>query len=226
MNQLTFAPQTRSAFQAASPSPTRTGGNNPAASADANIGPQMDMDKIVQGIRLALQGIGEDVNREGLLDTPSRVARMFQELLYGSGLNPAEEITVTFEEPHEDLVLVKDIPFASMCEHHLVPFIGAAHVAYIPNEGRITGLSKLARVVELAARRLQVQERMTSQIADALVERLNPIGVVVVLEAEHLCMSVRGIRKPGSKTVTSAIRGVFRTNDASRAEVMSLIRDR
>lgn len=184
---------------------------------------EMDIAKITEGVRLILEGIGEDAAREGLLETPARVARMYQELVYGTGLNPASEITCRFSENTDELVLVRDIPFASVCEHHLVPFIGTAHVGYIPRDGVITGLSKLARVVELAARRLQVQERMTTQIADALVETLNPEGVVVVLEAEHFCMSIRGIKKPGSKTVTSALRGIVATNQATRAEVMALI---
>jgi GTP cyclohydrolase IA len=152
-----------------------------------------------------------------------RLPAVYEELVYGTGLNPASEITCRFSETTDELVLVRDIPFASVCEHHLVPFIGMAHVGYIPRDGVITGLSKLARVVELASKRLQVQERMTTQIADALVERLNPVGVVVVLEAEHLCMSIRGIKKPGSKTVTSALRGIVASDQATRAEVMALI---
>jgi len=185
---------------------------------------RVDMDKIAQGVQLILEGMGEDISREGLLETPARVARMYQELVYGLNVDPASEITCTFEEPTDELVLVRDIPFASVCEHHLVPFIGLAHVGYIPNNGKITGLSKLARVVEVASKRLQVQERMTTQIADALMRVLEPRGVAVVLEAEHLCMSIRGIKKPGSKTVTSALRGIVQTDQATRAEVMSLIR--
>jgi GTP cyclohydrolase IA len=185
---------------------------------------KVDMDKIAQGVRLILEGMGEDTRREGLLETPARVARMYQELVYGLNVDPASEITCTFEEPTDELILVRDIPFASVCEHHLVPFIGLAHVGYIPNNGKITGLSKLARVVEVTSKRLQVQERMTTQIADALMRVLEPRGVAVVLEAEHLCMSIRGIKKPGSKTVTSALRGIVQTDQATRAEVMSLIR--
>lgn len=185
--------------------------------------PVMDLEKIAHGIRLILEGIGENPEREGLLETPARVARMYNELLYGIDKSAAEEITCTFSEGGDELIIVRDISFSSMCEHHLVPFIGIAHVGYIPQAGIITGLSKIARVVELASRRLQVQERMTSEIADALLERLDPAGVIVVLEAEHLCMSIRGIRKPGSKTITSAIRGNFRTDTAARAEAMSLI---
>jgi GTP cyclohydrolase IA len=183
----------------------------------------MDVAKIEEGVRLILEGIGENVQREGLLDTPARVARMYDELVYGTGVDPASEITCRFIENTDELVLVRDIPFASICEHHLVPFIGTAHVGYIPANGAITGLSKLARVVELASKRLQVQERMTTQIADALVSKLNPLGVIVVLEAEHLCMSIRGIRKPGSRTVTSAVRGTVATSQSTRAEIMALI---
>jgi GTP cyclohydrolase IA len=182
---------------------------------------EIDMDKVAEGIRLILEGIGEDPNRKGLLQTPSRVARMYQELFYGMGVDPAAEIVSTFYEDTQELVLVKDIPFASICEHHMVPFIGVAHVGYIPRMGRITGLSKLARVVELAARRLQVQERMTNQIADALMEKLNALGVVVALQAEHLCMSIRGIKKAGSKTSTLAVRGVIESDPSIRAEVTS-----
>lgn len=183
----------------------------------------MDLEKIAKGVSLILEGMGEDPSREGLLDTPARVARMYQELCYGIDANPADEITCTFLETNEELVLVRDITFSSICEHHLVPFMGVAHVGYIPNTGKITGLSKLARVVELVSRRPQVQERMTTQIVDAIVDVLQPRGAVVVLEAEHLCMSIRGIKKPGAKTVTSAVRGIFQVNQASRAEVMSLI---
>lgn len=185
---------------------------------------KVDREKIAEGVRLILEGMGEDPRREGLLETPARVARMYQELIYGLGVDPASEITCSFQENTDELVLVRDIPFASICEHHLVAFMGLAHVGYIPKDGRITGLSKLARVVEVASKRLQVQERMTVEIADALMRRLDPEGVVVVLEAEHLCMSLRGIKKPGSKTVTSALRGIAQTNQATRAEIMALIR--
>jgi GTP cyclohydrolase I len=206
-------------FNAAAPSPTRTSD----AAAACRDGSSMDLDKIVRGVRLILEGIGEDPEREGLLDTPSRVARMYQELLYGTGTEAASEITCTFNEDTDELVLVRDISFSSTCEHHLVPFVGVAHVAYIPEGGRITGLSKIARVVELASRRLQVQERMTAQIADAMMSRLAPQGVAVLLEAEHFCMSIRGVRKPGARTITSALRGIFKDNKATRAEVMALI---
>jgi len=182
---------------------------------------QIDMEKVASGIRLILEGIGEDPDRKGLLQTPSRVARMYQELFYGLGVDPAAEIINIFHEDTKELVLVKDIPFSSVCEHHLVPFIGVAHVGYLPRQGQITGLSKLARVVELASRKLQVQERMTNQIADAVMTKLNPLGVVVALQAEHLCMAIRGIKKSGSNTVTLAARGIIDSDPSVRAEVMS-----
>ncbi len=184
----------------------------------------MDNAKIEQGVRLILEGIGEDPDREGLLDTPARVARMYEEVFAGLTEDPARHFEMTFDEHHEEMVLVKDIPFYSMCEHHLVPFFGKAHVAYIPaSDGRICGLSKLARLVEAFAKRPQVQERLTSQIADTLIEQLDPQGVIVVLEAEHMCMSMRGVKKPGSQTVTSAVRGVFEKGAPTRAEALSLI---
>ncbi len=184
----------------------------------------MDNAKIEQGVRLILEGIGEDPDREGLLDTPARVARMYEEVFAGLTEGPARHFEVTFDEHHEEMVLVKDIPFYSMCEHHLVPFFGKAHVAYIPaSDGRICGLSKLARLVEAFAKRPQVQERLTNQIADTLIEQLDPQGVIVVLEAEHMCMSMRGVKKPGSQTVTSAVRGVFEKSAPTRAEALSLI---
>ena len=184
----------------------------------------MDNAKIEQGVRLILEGIGEDPDREGLLDTPARVARMYEEVFAGLTEDPARHFEVTFDEHHEEMVLVKDIPFYSMCEHHLVPFFGKAHVAYIPaSDGRICGLSKLARLVEAFAKRPQVQERLTSQIADTLIEQLDPQGVIVVLEAEHMCMSMRGVKKPGSQTVTSAVRGVFEKSAPARSEALSLI---
>lgn len=190
----------------------------------ASFNSNMDLEKIASGVRLILEGMGEDADREGLLDTPSRVARMYQELCYGVSIDPSKEITCTFAENSDELVLIKDIQFSSICEHHLVPFIGVAHVGYIPNAGRITGLSKLARVVELTSRRPQVQERMTTQIADAIVKELQPSAVAVVIEAEHLCMTIRGVKKPGARTITSAVRGLFQTSAVSRAEVMALIR--
>ncbi|MEW6189586.1 MAG: GTP cyclohydrolase I FolE [Actinomycetota bacterium] len=185
----------------------------------------MDRKKIEQGVRLILEGIGEDPKRPGLKDTPTRVASMYEEIFAGLTQDPKGVIQITLAENHDEIVLVKDIPLYSVCEHHLIPFVGKAHVAYIPGESRrITGISKLARVVEILAKRPQLQERLTTSIADTLVSALNPLGVLVVVEAEHLCMSMRGVRKPGSLTVTSAVRGIFRTNEASRAEALSLIK--
>lgn len=185
----------------------------------------MDKSKIEKGVRLVLEGIGEDSEREGLKDTPRRVSNMYEEIFSGVKVDPLSVITTTFAEDHDEMVLVKDIPLYSICEHHLMPFIGRAHVAYIPGgSGKITGISKLARVVDVFSKRPQVQERLTTQIADTLVNSLNPRGVLVVIEAEHLCMSMRGVQKPGSTTVTSAVRGVLRTSEASRAEALSLIR--
>lgn len=186
--------------------------------------PDFDADQIVDAVRQILKGIGENPDRDGLLRTPERVADMFGELFSGIGRDPVDEINVVFELGHDEMIMVRDIPLASLCEHHLVPFIGKAHVAYIPNEkGQITGLSKLARVVDVVSRRPQVQERLTTQIADAIETALDPRGVLVVVEAEHLCMTMRGVRKPGSQTVTSAVRGIFRDNDATRSEAMGLI---
>jgi GTP cyclohydrolase I len=184
----------------------------------------IDYAKIEQAVRMILEAVGENPDREGLLDTPKRVARMYAEAF--EGLNVDEEIyfDTVFSEDHEEMVLVKDIPFYSMCEHHLVPFFGKAHVAYIPRGGRVVGLSKLARAVETVARRPQLQERITATVADAIVRKLDPHGVVVVVEAEHMCMTMRGVKKPGSKTVTSAVRGIFTNDAAARAEVFSLIR--
>lgn len=184
----------------------------------------MDMEKIQEGVRLILEGVGEDPNREGLKKTPARVAKMYAECFAGLYEDPAEFFETTFDEHHEEMVLVRDIPFYSMCEHHLAPFFGKAHVAYIPaKDGHICGLSKLARLVDTFAKRPQVQERLTSQVADTLIEQLHPQGVIVVIEAEHLCMSMRGIKKPGSRTTTSAVRGIFQRNQATRAEALSLI---
>jgi len=184
----------------------------------------MELRKIEQGIKLVLQGIGEDLRRPGIRATPQRVARMFAEILSGTTEDPARDLRVIENERHDEMVLIKNIPLYSMCEHHLLPFAGVAHVAYIPKGGRIVGLSKIARVVETLSRRLQVQERLTKQVADLLDERLRPLGVMVVIEAEHMCMSMRGAKKPKSITVTSAVRGSFRTNAATRAEAMMLIR--
>jgi GTP cyclohydrolase I len=183
-----------------------------------------DRDAIVAAVRQILEAIGEAPEREGLLRTPERVADMYAELFSGIGRRAVDEIDVVFEAGHDEMIMVRDIPLQSICEHHLIPFIGKAHVAYIPNEkGQITGLSKLARVVDLLSRRPQVQERLTTQIADAIEEALDPRGVFVVIEAEHLCMTMRGVRKPGSETVTSAVRGIFRENEATRAEALGLI---
>jgi GTP cyclohydrolase IA len=184
----------------------------------------INYEQIEHAVRLILEAIGEDPNREGLRDTPKRVAKMYAEVFSGLNEDPREHFKTVFGEDHEELVLVKDIPFYSMCEHHLVPFFGLAHVAYIPRGGKVTGLSKLARAVEAVARRPQLQERITSTIADSIVETLNPHGVMVVVEAEHMCMTMRGVKKPGTKTVTSAVRGVFVTDQAARAEVLSLIK--
>jgi GTP cyclohydrolase IA len=180
--------------------------------------------RVERAIRELLIGIGEDPDRDGLRDTPARVARAYAELVAGLTRDPADVLTSVFDLGHDEMVIVKDIEVFSICEHHLVPFHGVAHVGYIPNvEGQITGLSKLARLVDLFARRPQVQERMTTQIADALEERLKPRGVIVVVECEHLCMAMRGVRKQGSTTVTSAVRGALRDNPSTRAEAMSLI---
>jgi GTP cyclohydrolase I len=179
---------------------------------------------VERGVRLLLEGIGEDLGRPGMRDTPARVARMYEEITSGLREDPSEVLQVIFEEGHDEMVMVRDIPLYSLCEHHLIPFVGKAHVAYVPNrEGQITGLSKLARLVDGLAKRPQVQERLTTQVADALVERLHPQGALVVIEAEHLCMSMRGVRKPGAITVTSAVRGVFRASMPTRLEAMNLI---
>ena len=184
---------------------------------------EIDSARAEAAIREFLFAIGEDPDREGLLETPSRVARACTEMFAGLYEDPSAHLLKQFHEAdHEEMVIVRDIPFTSMCEHHLLPFTGHAHVAYIPSKGRITGLSKLARCVEGYARRPQVQERMTSQIADAIMESLEPLGTIVVVEAEHMCMTARGIKKPGSSTITSAVRGSFLNDEKTRAEVMSL----
>jgi GTP cyclohydrolase I len=184
----------------------------------------VDKGRIEKAVREILEAIGEDPDREGLQRTPLRIAEMYDEIFSGLHTNPADHLTVTFEAEHDEMVMVRDIAVTSLCEHHLVPFAGRAHVAYIPgDDGRITGLSKIARLVDGFAKRPQVQERLTTQIADALVTVLQPTGVFVVIEAEHMCMSMRGVKKPGSLTVTSAVRGLFKTNAATRAEAMSLI---
>jgi len=187
----------------------------------------IDSGRIEKAVREILEAIGEDPDRDGLQRTPERVAAMFAEIFSGLDGNPGDVLQVTFEAGHDEMVLERDIPFHSVCEHHLVPFIGRAHLAYIPNEdGRITGLSKMARLVDGFSRRPQVQERLTTQIADAMEDVLQPKGVLVVVEAEHLCMSMRGVRKPGAVTVTSAVRGLFRDSVATRAEAMAFIHGR
>lgn len=185
---------------------------------------EVNKEQIEQAVRQILEAIGEDPNREGLLDTPKRVAKMYAEVFSGLNEDPKEHFQTIFGENHEELVLVKDIAFHSMCEHHLVPFYGKAHVAYIPRGGKVTGLSKLARAVEAVAKRPQLQERITSTIAESIVETLDPHGVMVVVEAEHMCMTMRGVRKPGAKTVTSAVRGIFKDDAAARAEVLEHIK--
>ena len=185
----------------------------------------VDLPRIERAVREILAAVGEDPDREGLLDTPARVARMYAELFSGLRATPARHLHRVFPEQYDELVLVRDISFNSMCEHHLLPFIGTAHVGYLPR-GKVVGLSKLARVVEEVSHRPQVQERMTHQIADLLQQELDPKGAIVVLEASHSCMTIRGIRKPGSVTITSAVRGLFKTNPASRAEVMAFIQGR
>jgi GTP cyclohydrolase I len=184
----------------------------------------MDKKKIEKAVRDILVAIGEDPRRSDIKDTPKRVAEMYEEILGGTGTNPERELEVVFEKDHDEIVLLKDIPLYSVCEHHLLPFIGKAHVAYIPSNNRVTGLSKLARVVDSFSRRLQVQERLTTDIAELIMRKLKPKGVFVVIEAEHLCMSMRGVKKPGVLTVTSAVRGVFRKNEKTRAEALALIR--
>jgi GTP cyclohydrolase I len=187
-------------------------------------GPRLDRPAIQDAVRRILEAIGENPERDGLQRTPERVAEMYAEIFAGIDADPTEVLDIVFETDHDEMIMVRDIPLQSICEHHLIPFTGKAHVAYIPNtKGQITGLSKVARLVDLLARRPQVQERLTTQIADALEEALEPRGVLVVIEAEHLCMSMRGVRKPGSQTVTSAVRGMFRDNEATRAEAMGLI---
>ena len=184
-----------------------------------------DAERAEAAVRELLIAVGEDPDREGLRDTPARVTRAYREVFSGLYTDPAEVLSKTFNEDHRELVLVRDIPIYSTCEHHLVPFHGVAHIGYIPGKsGAVTGLSKLARLVDLYAKRPQVQERLTSQVADALVDRLDPSGVLVVIECEHLCMAMRGIRKPGSVTTTSAVRGIMRSNAASRAEALGLLR--
>lgn len=184
----------------------------------------IDKEKIQAAIRLFIEGIGEDPNREGLQETPERVAEMCEEIFAGIGQESHSVIKVLKSENYDEIVLLKDIPFYSMCEHHLLPFSGVAHVAYIPQGNRVTGISKLARVVNIEARRPQVQERLTTDIAESIMKALKPKGVLTIIEAEHLCMTMRGIKKPGTKVLTSVVRGIFRDNPATRAEVMALIK--
>ncbi|HEY5109445.1 MAG TPA: GTP cyclohydrolase I FolE [Acidimicrobiales bacterium] len=187
----------------------------------------VDTNRIEAAVLEILAALGEDPDRDGLLKTPGRVARMYEELFAGFEENPADHLEITFAADHDEMVMVRDIPFASLCEHHMVPFMGQAHVAYIPgSDGRITGLSKLARLVDGYAKRLQVQERMTTQIADAIEVALDPKGVLVVVEAEHLCMSMRGVKKSGTSTVTSAVRGLFRSDASTRFEAMQFVQGR
>ena len=186
----------------------------------------MDTKKIEKGVRLILEGIGEDPQRPGIKDTPRRIADLYEEIF--SGLQtPTEEILKPIEgESHDEMVILKDIPFYSVCEHHLLPFIGKAHIAYVPSGGKIVGLSKLARAMEIFAKRPQVQERLTAQLADLIMEKLKPKGAMVIIDAEHLCLSMRGIKKPNARTLTSAVRGIFRTKESTRIEFLELIKKR
>lgn len=186
--------------------------------------PNFDAEKVSYHFHELLGAIGEDPDREGLVDTPARVARMYAEIFTGLTEDPGKHMDVFFTASHDELVLVKDIPLYSMCEHHFLPFYGHAHVAYIPRGGKVVGISKLARVTEGFARRPQLQERLTTQIAECINNKLNPLGVAVIIEAEHMCMTMRGIRKPGSRTITSAVRGIFQTRPETRAELLSLIK--
>jgi len=186
----------------------------------------MDLKKIEKGVRLILEGIGEDTERPGIKDTPERVARMYQEICAGLE-TPKEELLKIIEgESHDEMVLLKEIPFYSLCEHHLLPFIGKVHVAYIPSGGKIVGLSELVKSVEVLAKRLQVQERLTTQLADLIMMRLKPKGAMVIIDAEHLCISMRGVKKPGTRTITSAVRGIFRTKQSTREELLELLKRR
>jgi GTP cyclohydrolase I len=185
----------------------------------------VDERKIEQAVLSIIEAIGEDPTREGMVGTPRRIAEMYVELFMGIGVDPKEELAVGFEEGHHEMVIIKDIPFYSLCEHHLLPFYGMAHIGYIP-KGRVVGASKLARVVEILSKRPQIQERLTTQIAETIMEALEPNGVAVVIQAEHMCMTLRGVKKPGSNIITSANRGLFRTNAATRAEFLSLVQGR
>lgn len=184
----------------------------------------MDKKKIEKAVRDILEAIGENPQKKDLLDTPKRVAEMYEEIFSGVEQDPEDELEVILDQKHHEIVLLKGIPLYSVCEHHLLPFIGRAHIAYIPKNGRVTGLSKLARVVDILSKRPQVQERLTTQIAEIIMSKLRPLGVMVVLEAEHLCMSMRGVRKPGTLTVTSAVRGIFKENEKTRSEALALMK--
>jgi GTP cyclohydrolase I len=184
----------------------------------------MNRKKIERAVRDILEAIGEDPKKKDLLETPQRVAEMYEEIFSGVGKNPEKDLEVILDQKHHEIILLKGIPLYSVCEHHLLPFMGRANIAYIPKNGRVTGLSKLARVVDTLARRPQVQERLTTQIAEIIMSKLKPLGVMVVLEAEHLCMSMRGVKKPGTLTVTSAVRGIFKENEKTRSEALALMR--
>jgi len=184
----------------------------------------MDKKKIAKAVREILEAVGEDPKRKDIIDTPRRVADMYEEIFSGINKDPAKELEVILDQKHDEIILLKNIPLYSVCEHHLLPFVGKAHVAYIPRQGRVTGLSKLARLVDVLSKRPQIQERLTSQIAEIIMSKLKPQGCMVVIEAEHMCMSFRGVKKPGTLTVTSAVRGVFKKNEKTRAETLALIR--
>jgi GTP cyclohydrolase IA len=184
----------------------------------------MNKQKIEKAIRDILEAIGEDSKRKDLIDTPKRVAEMYEEIFSGINQDAQKELEVVLDQKHNEIVLLKGIPLYSVCEHHLLPFVGRAHIAYIPKNGRVTGLSKLARVVDVLSRRPQVQERLTTQIVEIIMQKLKPLGAMVVIEAEHMCMSMRGVRKPGTMTVTSAVRGIFKENPKTRSEALSLIK--
>ena len=184
----------------------------------------MDKAKLKKAVRMILEAVGEDPDRKDLRDTPLRVAEMYEEIFSGIHQDPGKELEVILEQKHDEIILLKNVPLYSMCEHHLLPFLGKVHIAYIPKEGRVTGLSKLARVIDALAKRLQVQERLTTQIADIIMTKLKPQGCMVVIEAEHMCMSMRGVKKPGTFTVTSVVRGIFKKNEKTRAETLALIK--
>lgn len=184
----------------------------------------MDNKKIEKAVGDILEAIGEDPRRNDLMNTPKRIAEMYEEIFSGIKQSPEKELEVVLDQKHHEIILLKDIPLYSICEHHLLPFVGKAHIAYIPKAGRVTGLSKLARVVDILSKRLQVQERLTTQIADIIMKKLKPLGCMVVIEAEHLCLSMRGVKKPGTLTVTSAVRGIFKENEKTRSETLSLIK--